>query len=106
MPNWTLTGNQVDIWKIPLECQNLPIQQCRQLFSLDEAERADRFNFEKHRRRFIATRAALRQILARYLGLAPQALTFCYGPKGKPELSPDSVASAPCRNETSEVRIK
>lgn len=82
-----LPKNHVDIWKIPVECQNLPIQQCRQLLSLDEAERADRFNFERHRRRFIGTRAALRQILARYLGLAPQALTFCYGPKGKPELS-------------------
>lgn len=87
MGNWTLTGNQVDIWKILLEGRSCRIQECRQLLSADEAERADRFYFENHRRRFIASRAALRQILAGYLDLAPQALTFCYGPKGKPELS-------------------
>lgn len=63
------------------------IQQCRRFLAQDEIQPADRFYFEKHRRRFTVARAAVRQILGRYAGVAPEELVFSYGEKGKPKLS-------------------
>jgi 4'-phosphopantetheinyl transferase len=82
-----LAANEVDVWHIDLSEPEDGIHPYRRLLSPDEAERADRFHFEKHRRRFTVARAAMRQILGRYLGLAPEKLAFSYGPKGKPELA-------------------
>lgn len=60
---------------------------------LEERERASRFHFEKHRRRFIAGRGVLRLLLGRYLGIAPEAVRFVYGPYGKPSLAEAHGAS-------------
>src|SRR5439155_15836563 len=38
---------------------------------------------------FIGRRGLLRVILARYLGLHPESLRFCYGNYGKPSLEPE-----------------
>jgi 4'-phosphopantetheinyl transferase len=57
------------------------------LLSADERERADRFHLERDRRRFQVARGALRAILGRYLGTSSAALTFAYGPRGKPALA-------------------
>lgn len=82
-----LTANQVDIWDIDLSGEKDGVEFCRGLLAPDEIERADRFYFEKHRRRYTVGRAALRQILGRYLDFAPEKLIFAYGEKGKPELA-------------------
>jgi 4'-phosphopantetheinyl transferase len=78
--------NQVDIWRIHIAGQD-GIEHCRQLLSPDEAKRADAFHFDRHRRRFIAARAAMRQILSACTGIASEELVFSYGAKGKPELA-------------------
>jgi 4'-phosphopantetheinyl transferase len=57
------------------------------ILSEDERERASRFVFDVHRRRFIACRAWLRTQLAERLGRAPGSLRFEYGPVGKPALA-------------------
>jgi 4'-phosphopantetheinyl transferase len=90
----TLSANQVDVWRIDLAGQEHAIHRCRSLLSQDEIQRADRFYFERHRRRFSVARAAMREILGWYSGAAPQELVFSYGMKGKPELSgqPDGCA--------------
>lgn len=82
-----LEANQVDIWQVDLTGEKNGIEHCRGLLARDEIERAERFYFEKHRRRFTVGRGALRQILGRYLDHAPQKLVFAYGEKGKPELA-------------------
>lgn len=56
------------------------------LLTADESARAARFVFAEHRRRFIASRAGLRRILAAYTGRSAAALTFTVGPYGKPGL--------------------
>jgi 4'-phosphopantetheinyl transferase len=82
-----LCETEVHLWQIQLANQEWGLQYLRSLLSPDEVQRADRFYFEKHKRRFIVARAATRVILATYVGRAPHELAFSYGAKGKPELS-------------------
>jgi 4'-phosphopantetheinyl transferase len=49
-------------------------------------ERAGRFHFARDRDHYTVARAVLRDILGRYLGLAPASLRFKYNPFGKPSL--------------------
>jgi 4'-phosphopantetheinyl transferase len=62
-----------------------------EVLSDDEWERARRFRHELHRRRFITRRAALRELLAGYMGRDPTALRFTYGPHGKPAVEIDAA---------------
>ena len=52
-----------------------------------ERRRASRLRFERDRRRFVAARARLRQLLGARLGVAPQAVEIAYGGRGKPALA-------------------
>jgi 4'-phosphopantetheinyl transferase len=64
------------------------IQAARfETLSDDERQRAARFVFDVHRRRFIAARGLLRERIAGLLGAAPEALRFAYGVAGKPSLA-------------------
>lgn len=54
----------------------------------DERARHDRFLFARSRRQFAVARALVRQVLARYTGLSPQALRFVANAYGRPELDP------------------
>ena len=82
-----MAADTVDVWQIDLAEPRAGIQQVRRLLSPDEIQRADRFYFEEHRRRFTVARAAMRQILARHTDCAPRDIVFSYGAKGKPELA-------------------
>lgn len=53
----------------------------------EEIGRAERFRFAHLQRRFVAGRGALRALLAGYLSVEPQRLTFSYGSHGKPSLA-------------------
>ena len=70
----------VDIWCVALDA---PDDAPRSLLSIEEQQRADRFVFDRDRRRYVIAHAALRQLLARYTAAD---LTFTYGPRGKPAL--------------------
>ena len=54
------------------------------LLSAKERERAARFRFADHQRRFRIGHGALRAILGGYLGADPAAVEFTLGPRGKP----------------------
>ena len=91
--NWVVTDNhpplethEVHVWKIGLLASQVQLDQLRTLLSDDELERADRFRFDRHRRRFITGRAVMRILLGRYTGRLPEALDFSYNPHGKPSL--------------------
>lgn len=81
-----LADDEVHVWRIHTDRETDPAVP-RQILSLDELAKADRFRFERDRQRCAARRAALRKILAGYLATSPETLTFRYGPQGKPELS-------------------
>jgi 4'-phosphopantetheinyl transferase len=82
-----LPENQVDVWQIHLEAQPDEVEHYRRLLAPDEIERADRFHFEKHRRRFTLGRAAMRQVLGGYINTDPHDVVFSYGRSGKPALA-------------------
>ena len=71
----------VQIWVKNLDLAPEQIQSLEQTLSDDEKERARRFRFAEHRRRFIAARGVLREILGDYLNLAPQDVKFEYNTK-------------------------
>jgi 4'-phosphopantetheinyl transferase len=83
----------VHVWRIGLVQPERVIQHYRKLLAANEIERADRFYFAKDRTRFTIARGAMRQLLGTYLGLAPHAIGFVYGPHGKPDLAAPQNAS-------------
>ena len=89
-----LPVDRIDVWIISLiETDNSPeavtgaiIPGATSCLSADERARGERFAFDRDRRRFVLGRAAVRQILASYLGCTPAEIVFAYGEFGKPRL--------------------
>jgi 4'-phosphopantetheinyl transferase len=82
-----LQPNQVHFWVIPLDRDPDRVQAYYRYLSGDERKRADRFHFDRHRRRFAVSHNALREILGGYLGAQPEAIQFDHTDHGKPWLS-------------------
>jgi 4'-phosphopantetheinyl transferase len=57
-----------------LEQDEFAVQALWELLSPDERQRADRFDFERDRRRFIVRRSMLRDVHNRNLGRSPTSL--------------------------------
>jgi len=79
--------NEVHIWYAELSSPD-DARSLQSLLSVDEVERANRFRFPEHRRRFTIARGCLRQLLAAYLNVAAKDLRFAYSAEGKPQLAP------------------
>ena len=77
----------VELWLWPLTAASGAEDEHWRLLSEEERARADRFVFAQHKRRFIHGRGRLRQILAGYLGVAPETLAFDASAYGKPTLT-------------------
>lgn len=79
--------NEIQIWSLSLILT--PEQEKEQfvLLSKDERLRAQRFHFPIHKQKYIAARAALRQILSKYLDMPAQDIVFTYTEHKKPYLS-------------------
>ena len=52
-----------------------------------ERARATRLRFERDRRRYVAARGRLRELIAERLAVAPESIQFTYGHGGKPALA-------------------
>ena len=83
-----MPAEEVHVWRATLDRPAGEIAWLGQRLSPEEEERAERFYFERDRRRFVVGRGILRVILGRYLAMAPGAIQFEYGPQGKPALAP------------------
>ncbi|MBP0579059.1 4'-phosphopantetheinyl transferase superfamily protein [Labrys sp. LIt4] len=77
-------SRDVHVWQWDLDADEGSLDRNWEILSEEERVRADKFRFERHRRRFVAARGRLRQILADYLAMSPQAVGFGYGDEGKP----------------------
>ncbi len=82
-----LANNQVHVWRANLDLPTAEINQLATLLSTDEIARANKFRFPEHKRRFIATRGILRQLLGNYLQISAKILKFEYSDRGKPRLA-------------------
>jgi 4'-phosphopantetheinyl transferase len=81
-----LATDAVHVWRAPLrwtpECGHL-----EQLLSVDELRRAYKYRFAKDRCEFLITRAAIKDILSRYLDSQPSELVIASDVRGKPSLT-------------------
>jgi 4'-phosphopantetheinyl transferase len=87
-----LDEGQLHIWRIPLDRLRQQGGLCSFLSS-EEISRAERLRVPEKREAFIAARAALRVVLARYLGLAPRQVELAYLSDGKPQLADPEMAA-------------
>jgi 4'-phosphopantetheinyl transferase len=83
----SLSDRDVHVWRASLDQSPDCVDQLAQALSPDEQMRAERFYFDRDRKRFMVARGLLRTILSYYLGVEPSQLQFCYGSHGKPALA-------------------
>lgn len=81
-----LPEDEVHLWLIELD-QPCELESLSESLSDDERAKAQRYRFDRDRRRSIVRRAKLRQIVAQYVHATPARLMFDYGPRGKPSLA-------------------
>jgi hypothetical protein len=72
----------IDVWLVDTDVDASPDS-----LSPEERERAERFRFDEHRRRWIAAHVALREILSKYTS----DVQFVIGENGKPSLANGAV---------------
>lgn len=82
-----LPAGEIHLWAVRLDPPHEQAERLGRALSLDERQRAERFRFDRHRRRYVVGRGALRALLAGYLGTRPELVAFGYGPRGKPFLA-------------------
>ncbi|HEX6909134.1 MAG TPA: hypothetical protein VF142_02015, partial [Longimicrobium sp.] len=80
-------ADEVHVWRASLGPPPHVLARLEAHLSPDERARAARFRFAEHRTAFVAGRGAQREILSRYAGLPPRALTYAETPHGKQSLA-------------------
>jgi 4'-phosphopantetheinyl transferase len=83
-----LSGDEVHLWRINVMEMAGMNEAYSPVLSTGELERAERFHFNKDRKRFMVSHDSLRQLLGRYLDLTPDKIAFGFGEQGKPNLDP------------------
>ena len=74
------------LWEGRLDVPDRVAARARALLSGDERARADRFVYDRHRRRYTVAQAHLRRVLAELTGTPPDEIGFRFGRHGKPFL--------------------
>lgn len=91
----SLGCDEVHVWRAGLDQSPSQVESLQGLLDDEERSRADRFYFSRDRRRFIVARGVLRSLVGRYLGTAPELISFSFGVYRKPTLcsesSPDAI---------------
>ena len=86
IPGALILPDQIHVWSTFLDIGEPQRMYLENLLSTDEIARAERFRFERDRKRFIVARGRLRQILGHYLDKPPGKIRFSYTAYGKPTL--------------------
>jgi len=85
-------GIEVVVTRLSMDAD--AVRSAGTVLSVAERRRADRFVLDRDRRRFIARRARLRQLLGERLDVPPASVELAYGPRGKPALAQRFTGSA------------
>lgn len=83
----SLTAEEIHIWMLDLNnfTDSASLKFCNALLSPDEQQQAQRFYFDRHRRRFLVTRGAIRWVLSCYYeNINPADWRFAKNSYGKP----------------------
>lgn len=91
-PRLALPAGEIHVWAVRLDPAPGEVERLGGALDAEEWQRALRFRFERHRRRYVVGRGVLRLLLAAYLDLRPQEVRFAYGPRGKPFLAPPQAS--------------
>lgn len=86
-----LANNQAHIWLANLDLSTVEIERLTTFLSPDEIARANKFKFNRDKKKFIAARGILRKLLANYLQITANNVEFGYGERGKPNLAPSML---------------
>jgi 4'-phosphopantetheinyl transferase len=84
---YPMTSDGVELVVAPLDVGCDAQHALEPLLAGDERQRAQRFAFERDRRRFIVARARLRQLLGERLGIEADSIELTYTAYGKPALA-------------------
>jgi len=93
----TLPGGEVHVWRAALDRPERVREALTRRLSDDERDRAQRILPARARARWAATRALLRVVLGRYLGVPPEEVALSDGPGG-PLLRVESGVTPPSFN--------
>jgi 4'-phosphopantetheinyl transferase len=85
-----LGPREAQVWLLDLDLPPERAAAAAALLSADEQERAGHFLVPEPKRRYIAARGQLRQVLGACTGASPAALVFSYAAHGKPRLAEPS----------------
>ncbi len=77
-------ADEIHLWETEFDEPRANSEILFHTLSFSEQERARRFVFKEHRRRFVVTRVWLRSVLGAYLNLSPQAVPLAANAHGKP----------------------
>lgn len=86
----------IHVWVAPLSMPYETICNYKDLLSMEELRKANSFQFEKDRNKYIIGKGLTRTLLSRfYLNTDARQVDFCYGKNGKPflkeEINPNRV---------------
>jgi 4'-phosphopantetheinyl transferase len=84
----SIANDEFEVVVARLEVKPEAICVLATLLTAEERDRAHRFAFDRDRRRFIVSRARLRQLLSMRLAVRPESIELIYGKHGKPALAP------------------
>ncbi|TJV39401.1 MAG: 4'-phosphopantetheinyl transferase superfamily protein [Mesorhizobium sp.] len=82
-----LENDGLEILAFMLDVEPNVVREMGVCLNEEERRRAEGLRLERDRRRFVATRGRLRQVLASKLGISPSEVELEYGHRGKPHLS-------------------
>lgn len=79
-----IPDGEIHVWRASLELEPDAISHLEKTLSEDERARAARFYRTRDREHFICARGILRDLLAKYIAVTPEAVEICYAAQGKP----------------------
>lgn len=82
-----LSGNMLHIWKIMLPLDEDLLSRLQSHLSNDEIQRLNNIIVDLDKKKFIAARGILRELIGSYLTIAPHKIQFSQNPYGKPYLA-------------------
>ena len=82
-----LAPDEIHVWCASLDGLVSDLPSFAASLSASERKRADRFQLDRDRDRFIVRHGLLRRLLARYLNAHPAKLSFTYESRAKPALA-------------------